>query len=163
MDLLDYTTCDEIRACFGVNDVEISDATLALPMYSSDLSIELDEVSLDLQTAYETVKAIAANSRTRVQERFMETVTLFATYTVAKQCCVSLPMFGPKSVSDSKTEVSRFNDSPYKQTIKSIKEKWEIYRQRTLAALAGLDSSEVSTVQRVVMVVSTPTYDPVTG
>lgn len=163
MGLLDYTTYDEVRATLGVSDAEISDDTLALPMYSSNLNIELGDVSLNLVAQFKAVKAIDPASRTEEQQRLYEAVSLFAALTVARQCCGSLPMFGPKSISDSKTEVSRFSDSPYKETIKSIKANWELYKQRTAAALAAVLSSSTTVRRRTAMVVSSLSTDPVTG
>lgn len=163
MNLLAYTTHGEIRAALGINDIELPDETLSLAMYSSNLSMELDDLNLALQPRFEIVKAIPDAALSRDQRRFLDAARLFATYTVAKQLCGSLPMFGPKSVGDSKTEVSRFSDSPYKETIKSVKKEWDINRQRVAAALGALELSNATTIERTVFLVSSPSSDPVTG
>jgi hypothetical protein len=163
MALLDYTSYDQIRSALGMNNVEIPDSVLSLEMYSSNLSVELDDLDLSIQTTFETVDAILPASRTRDQQRFLDTTKLLATYTVAKQYGISMPMSGPKSISDSKTEISRFNDSPYKETVKAIKTQCELYKQRTLAALAALTSATVTSTRKKVMLVSAPSTDPVTG
>lgn len=163
MALLELTTYAEVRAALGVNDIEISDTTLGLELYSSNLSMELDDINIQLQDKYAEVKAIDAAARSAAQKRFYEAVRLFATYTVAKHCCVSLPMFGPKSVSDSKTEVSRFSDSPYKETTKRVENQYSTVRQRVVAALDSLLASTTVKASLNVMMVSTPSSDPVTG
>lgn len=163
MTLLAYTSYAEIRATLGVNDEELSDETLGLSMYASDLASELDDVSLQLRTKFKEAVDTAEASRTADQQRLIDITKLFATYTVAKLLTGSLPMFGPKSVGDSKTEVSRFNDSPYKETTKSIKSRWETYRSRVLSALALLTTTTAPSLQRTVMMVSSPSSDPVTG
>lgn len=163
MDLLDYTTYPEIRSLLGVNDVELPDETLSLDVYSSELDLEFDDVSLSLRPRYATVVAIEEASRTIDQDRFIKTVRVFAAYTVAKSLAGSLPMFGPKTVTDSKTEVSRFANDPFKETIKTIKSKWELYKNRTIAALAVVDSSTSTRTALTVMLVSSPSSDPVTG
>lgn len=163
MALLDYTTYADIRATLGVNEVELTDETLGLALYSSNLSVELDDAGTTLSDSYTTVAAIDALTRTKKQQRLYDVTRLFATYTVAKQCCGSLPMFGPKSISDAKTEVSRFTNDPYKETVKTVIKEWEKYRQRAQAALADMSSLTASLTPRTVMLVSSPTSDPITG
>ncbi len=163
MELLDYTTYPEIRSLLGVNDIELPDEILSLDVYASELDLEFDDVSLDLRPRYITVTAIDEGSRTDNQDRFIKTVRVFAAYTVAKSLTISLPMFGPKTVTDSKTELSRFSNDPFKATIKTVLAKWELYKNRSLAALAVVDSRTTSRVALTVMVVSSPSFDPVTG
>lgn len=163
LSLLDYTTYEDIRATLGVNDIELTDDKLDLTLYSSNLGVELDDLSTDLSEKYDEVRVIAEGSRTKKQQRLYDVTRLFATYTVAKQCCVSLPMFGPKTVNDSKTEVSRFSNDPYKETIKTVIKEWEKYRQRTQTALEDLASSVSVAAVRTVMLISSPISDPVTG
>lgn len=163
MGVLDYTTYDDVRATLGVNDVELTDITLGLALYSSNLSVELDDAGTDLADTFLEIDGTDPAQRTKKQQRLYDVTRLFATYTVAKQCCVSLPMFGPKSVGDAKTEVSRFTNDPYKETVKTIAKEWEKYRQRAQAALSDLASQTVSASPRTVMLVSSPTSDPITG
>jgi hypothetical protein len=161
MSLLDFTTYEDIRAALGVNDAELSDDTLALSLYSNNLAAELDDLSLTLVATYRAAADLPEDDRTDAQRRLVSNVQLFSTYTVAKQLSGSLPMFAPKSVSDSKAEISRFAD-PYRDTVKQIKTQWELYRQRTVAAFAAASSSSVTSVARTVMLVAEPTTDAVT-
>jgi hypothetical protein len=163
MTLLDYTTFDDIRATLGVNDVELTDETLGLALYSSNLAVELDDVSPDLSDRYIEVRDLPEGTRTKKQQRLFDVTRLFAAYTVGKQCCGSLPMFGPKTIGDSKTEVSRFTNDPYKETIKTVAKEWERHRQRTQTALADLQSTARVSVAVPAMLVSSPTSDPITG
>lgn len=161
MSLLDFTTYQDIRAALGVNDVELGDDTLGLSLYSNNLTAELDDLSPNLVAKYREALAVPDADRTDAQRRLIGTTSLFATYTVAKQLSASLSMFAPKTVTDSKAEVSRFAD-PYRETIKQVKSQWELYRQRTTAALAAATSSSVTSLERTVMLVAEPTTDPVT-
>lgn len=163
MNILTYTSYAEVRATLGMNEIEITDEMLALDMYASSLSLDLDDASLQIQDKFEEVSAIIVTDRTKDEQRFINSTHLFSTYSVAKQLCTSLPMAGPKSISDSKTEVSRFSDSPYKETIKSIKSGFETYKQRAVSALEALSSGTSTLTRRKVMVVSLPSSDPVTG
>jgi hypothetical protein len=163
MALLDYTTYADVRAALGVNDVELTDDTLGLDLYSSNLNVELDDVDTTLADKFAEVNGVPAEQRTKAQQRLFDTTRTFATYVVAKQCCGSIAMFGPKSVSDSKAEVSRFTNDPYKDTAKNVTKLWETYRLRVTNALASLQSSTTSRTALGVFLVSSPTVDEVTG
>jgi len=160
MALLGYTSYDEIRAALGVNDEELTDEKLGLRIYEDNLATELDEVDAILVEKYEASVALGEGA-SKAQKRLVASTRLLATYIVARQLSGSLSMFSVKSMSDSKAEVSRFSD-PYKETIKHVKAQWEVYRQRTLAALAATQSTDVVVRPRTIMLISTATTDPVT-
>lgn len=158
MYLLGFTTPDDIRAVLGVNDVELKDDTLLLSLYADHLATELDDISLTLASRYKQIAEKAEETRTEDEKRLLRSTGLFATYTVAKQLAGSLSMFAPKSVSDSKAEVSRFAD-PYKDTKKDIKTQWELYKGRVTAALSTLETLNTRSAPRTIMLVSTPSVD----
>lgn len=162
MNLLDYTTYEDIRAALGVNDAELTDETLGLALYSSNLAVELDDIGPTLADVYDEVRILPEDGRTKAQQRLIDVTRVFATYAVARQCAGSLPMFGPKSISDSKTEVSRFTNDPYKATIKSVGESWSLYRTRVGAALTALASVSPDRPRLKVFGVSKSSIDPVT-
>lgn len=163
MALTQYTTYDSIRAVLGVTTDELEDGTLALELYWNQLAVELDDLSLNLQSDYTTVLALAEETRTDAQRRFYQATQLFAAYAVANMLGSGLPMFGPKDISDGKATVSRFADSPYKATLDRVQKDYNRMKGRLLAAHAGLNSSSITTVSRTYMAVSVPTTDPVTG
>lgn len=163
MSLLDYTTYDDVRAALGVSDVELTDGTLGLELYSSNLDVELDDIDSTLVDKFAEVNAVQSDERSKAQKRLYDTTRNFATYVVAKQLCGSLPMFGPKTVADSKAEVSRFTNDPYKETAKNVVKMWEQYRLRVANALAALQSNSATRTTLNVLLVSTPTVDEVTG
>ncbi len=160
MDLLDYTTNDDIRAVLGVSDNELSDETLSLEVYSSNLSMELEDIGTTLATQYEVVRAKLEASRTSNETRFFTATRMFAVYATANQLGSSLPMFSPKDISDSKTAVGRFSDSPYKETLKRVSEGYESNRARLMRSYVAMGSS-VTMTSRVFMSVSQPSTDPV--
>lgn len=162
MVLIDYTTPSDIRAILGVTDEELEDSTLELDVYAISLEGELEDVSVNLPSQYATVSAISEASRTDAQRRFYQATRLFATYAVAQQLGSSLPMFGPKDISDGKATVSRFADSPYKQTLEEIKRQYKVTRRRLEDAFAAVNLSTASTkVFRTFLSVSSPSTDPV--
>lgn len=163
MALLDYTSYDEVRAVLGVSSDELEDATLALGVYSSNLNFELEGVSLQLPASYSAVVAIASGSRTAVQQRLYDATRLFATYAVAKQLGTSLPLFGPKDITDGKSAISRFADSPYKETLKNIEGYYNRTRLNLEDAFAKLNLTEAQVVTRKLLTASSPTSDPVIG
>lgn len=163
MELLQYTSYAEIRAAIGVNDIELSDTTLALPLYAQNLSSELEEVDAGLVAAFEPLVDLDVSQMTAKQRRFFETTRVFATYAVAKQLASNLSMFAPKDVSDSKTLVSRFSDSPYKEAAKNICAQYDLAKTRVAKALGELNTTDKTLPSRTMMAVSSPSTDRVTG
>lgn len=163
MEIVLYTSYDEIRAVLGVNDVELADTTLALGVYANNLSAELEDIDTAVPAKFEEVDAIDETQRTDAQRRFYDNTRLFATYAVAKQLLTSLPMFGPKDVSDSKAAISRFSDSPYKETSKKVCGQYDLSRARAAKAFGDLNTVDKALPTRVFAAVSTPTTDRVTG
>lgn len=163
MALTDYTTYDEIRASLGVSSDEIEDTTLGLAMYSDYLDLELDDIDSDIASQFTTVKAIAEGSRTAAEARFYKATTLFAVYAVARQLTVSLPLFSPKDISDGKATLGRYADSPYRETIKRVKDEYEKFRVRLKDTFDALNATTTTPVTRSYMGVSSPDTDVVTG
>lgn len=162
--ITDYTTFADVRALLGVNDIELSDATLALEVYSHSLTAELEEVDVGLPAKFVEVADTDDSAWTTAQRRFFESCRLFSAYAVAKQATTALPMFGPKDVGDSKAVISRFSDSPYKQTEKKIKEGFDLQKTRLAKAYADLNTTSTTTATpRTMLVISSPTTDRVTG
>ena len=159
--LTDYTTYADIRAVLGVSDDELEDGTLALDLYSDYLTMELEDIHLDLPTEFTTVSAISEGSRTAAQQRFFQATKLFAPYAVANQLGSSLPMFGPKDISDGKATVGRFADSPYRTTLDRVKKDYDRLKLRLGEVYAALTSSSRTTVVRELFAVSAPQSDPV--
>lgn len=110
MALTNYTTYDQVRALLGVHDKELTDQVLSLPMYNTLLEMELLAVDADLITQYESARAAAIPST--LQRRFVDVVSLYATYVVGVQALVSAPYFAEKRMSDGNAEKER-NDDPF--------------------------------------------------
>lgn len=155
-----YTTYAEIRAVLGVDDDELTDTTLALPVYDSYLTMELEEVNIDLPATYATVKAESAP--TAPQQRFIQATQMFATFAVAKQLSSSLPLFTVKQQTDSKAGVTRF-DNPYKDTIASIAKEYDRLKNRLVQALNAVGSATEVSAKRVFFSTSPATYNPITN
>lgn len=163
MALTDYTSYAEVRSVLGVEDDELTDGILSLDLYASGLLTELEEVDTGLPTDFATVAAIdPASNRTAAQRRFYDATRNFATYGVAFQLSTSLPMFGPKEISDSKSLVSRFTDSPYKETNRMVKEKYDQWKARLEKAYSEFKSADTTPTRRLYLVASTLSTDPVT-
>ena len=158
--LTDYTGYNDIRAALGVSDEDLEDATLALSLYSDQLTQELEDIAITLPDTYATVKALP--TPTTVQQRFLKACQLFATYAVAKQLTAALPLFAAKQVTDGKAAVQRF-DTPYRDTIKNVLEQYDKQRTRLIASLDSIGSSTKAAVTPVYFAAVSPAYDPVTG
>lgn len=165
MALTDYAQYDEIRAALGVNDVELRDAVLELPVYEMGLVRELNKISTSLPAAFSAVKETAESERSDVQTRLYDAVRLFSVYASAKQVAVSLPSFLPKGVTDGKAAIDRFSGTPYEDTIASIDQMFGALRAELADAYAAYaDEDAPGAISPPTTFVAVPrNTDPVTG
>jgi len=159
--LTTYTTYDEIRAILGVTNEELEDSTLELDMYSLALMMELLEIDEGIETLFEVKDALQTPET--LDNNFLRSIRLFSAYSVARQLCASLPMFGPKQITDSKSSITRFSTDPYKETVREIKEAEEKYRKRLIEAIKALNASTVDPVSSIFILGIQPSRDPITG
>lgn len=164
MALLDYTTYDDIRAILGVSTDELEDGTISLSVYEFGLSSDIRSVSRTLVADHAIVAAIPESSWTDTQREFMEGMSLFCTFSVARQLLTSLPLFSPKELGDGKATQVRYSDNPYKEVIRRVEAGFDKYRLELEAVYAEIKSSSAAArTDRIFMIVSSPTTDPVTG
>jgi len=162
--LVDFTSFEDIRAALGVSAEEIKDATLSLPLYVNRLRMDLESVSASTLTLHATLANVQPASQTEQQARFEIALQLFATYSVAKHLTISLPLFSPREITDGKASLSRYAQDPYRATIARVESEYDTLRQNLAAALAGAESVSAPTVSlRPWFSAVTPTPDPVTG
>ena len=161
--LTDYTTYDDVRSALGVSSDELEDVTLALESWDNHLRFELEDISLALPASYAAVVLIPQASRTDEQERLYRATRLFSTLAVARAMTASLPLFGPKDISDGKATVSRFADAPYKAVTSRIEKQFEQAKGRLESAWAAISATAATAVARPYLGVSRPSTDPVTG
>lgn len=162
--LTDYTSYDDIRAALGVSADELEDATLALDTYLFGLLDELDGFEVNPLPSFESLKDKDLESMTADEARFFRVFKLFCTYKVAESLLPSLPMFGPKEISDGKATMVRFSQDPYAATSDLVKSKFNAYKARLVSAMDRLTSSSSAITSPVsLFVISSPASDPVTG
>lgn len=167
--LTQYTTYDEIRAALGVAQEEIEDEVLELPNYERMLVFDLEDIGTfdpTLQAQYLTlIDSDATPSPTVDEQRFVSIMKVFCTYSVAKQLLVTLPMFAPQQIKESKTELVRISD-PYKDAKAGVTSFYEQVRARLLAAYKVLYPSaggETARSADAFLVATGLSVDPVTG
>ena len=165
MALTQYCEFDEVRAALGVNNLELPDTVLSLPIYEMGLSRELAKISASLPAAFSTASDSSPEARTSEQQALFDSVRLFSAYAVAKQVGVSLAAMVPKDVSDGKASVSRFSDAPYRDVLARVEAMYAGCRADVAAAyddLAGATRTS-STTPAAIFRGARRTYDPVTG
>ena len=165
MSLTTYCQYDEVRAALGVNQVELADSVLALPVYEMGLVRELNRLSTSLNPAFSLIARKRDTDRTEAERGLHQAVSLFSAYAVASQVGVSLANFAPRSVGDGKATLTRFSGEPYKAVLEEV-EKWRSkYRTELVAAFAeyqGQGSAEASRVPTMFRA-AVRSVDPVTG
>lgn len=166
MALTQYCELEEVRAALGVNDDELPDAVLNLPVYEMGLVRELAKVSASLPAAFSSIQNAPEASWTDLQRQVHDATRLFSVYACARQVGVALGAMAPKTISDGKANVSRFSDSPYKDVMDRLEAFYASARahiSEVYAQLVGATQSVVSTTPPTMFMASTRSRDPVTG
>jgi len=165
MSLTTYCSFDEVRSALGVNDLELKDSVLGLPVYEMGLVREFSKLSTSLNAAFSAAAALPPGDRTEQQNNLYDAGRLFSVYTVAKQVGVSLPTFAPKDVSDGKASTSRFAGDPFKATLAAIDEYLAGYKVDLKAAFEAYNGASTTTTATAMLglVPSARSYDPVSG
>ena len=155
-----YTSYDEVRSVLGVEDDELGDSTLGLGVYYNHLLEMFEDINPTLVQLYDEVDGTPG--KTPLQERFLRLVQTFATYAVAKQLTLSLPMFAPRSIGDGKATMSRF-PNPYKETIEGIEEQFTLTQNRLQQVVDELTSENRGVEPRRFFIGVGLAQDPITG
>lgn len=166
MALTTYCEYDEIRAALGVNDIELPDTVLSLPVYEIGLVRELNKISASLPVAFSTAFSQVEEARTANEQALVDATRIFSVYAAAKQVGVSLGSMVPKDVGDGKATISRFSDSPYRDVMKRVEAMFSALKASladTYALYAGTTASTAATVPMTVFKASPRATDPVTG
>lgn len=158
--LLNYTSYDEIRAVLGVSDEEIEDVTLALPLYAQKLGFDLEDISVNLETLYDTARS--ASSPTSAQTKLLNSVQVFSAYAVAKHLLVSASLFAPRRIGDGRAETERVTD-PFETLRDDVASAYLSLKERVEAALVGLGEQVGAATSRVYSASAGLPVDNVTG
>lgn len=159
--ITDYTTYAEIRSALGVSDEELEDTTLALNMYALALDAALKRIGTALPADYAVIKAKIESARSGAEADVLDAVQLFTVYQIAAEL-TGLPLFSPKQITDGKAGFSRYADSPYKEAIKQVRQKLDLY-QTSLMNFYAVFKSSSAPAARIWLGRGTPTGDPVLG
>jgi len=161
-------TFDEVRLLLGVDELELSDASLKQEMYSDELDLKLaeyegifdpDTETRNLAAQFDFIKKTA--SPTAGQLELKTQIRLYALYTVADQAAIALSMLAPKSKSDGKSTATRFSpESVYKDIRANIASKRSAVLRQILEAL-GINITDPS--DNRYLGISSPTTDQVTN
>lgn len=166
MSLTSYCGFDEVRSALGVNDVELKNTVLSLPVYEMGLLREFNRISLSLAAAFLAISGKSPGARTDAEKALYDATRLFSVYAVAKQVGVALPNFAPKDVGDGKASISRFAGEPFKLVLDGIDAYYQTMRANAQEALAGYGVTTTSTASTLPVSpfrASKRSYDPVTG
>lgn len=163
MALTKYCEYDEVRAALGVNDEELADAVLSLPVYEIGLVRELSKISSSLPAAFSTCHDAAEPDPG--QKALLDAVRMFSAYAVAKQAGVSLATFALRDVGDGKATLSRFAGQPYADTMARVEATLADARKALVDAFEVYNGGAASSAITVAthFMASTRASDPVTG
>ena len=167
MSLTTYCEFGEVRSALGVNDIELSDVVLGLPVYEMGLIRELNRLSTSLNAAFSAIHPKIPADRTTAEAELHDAVRLFSVYAAAKQVGVSLANFAPKDVGDGKATISRYSGEPFEKVLAGIDDYYNVLRTELRGVYEVFSSSATtaaaSTRPSTFFIASKRGYDPVTG
>lgn len=155
MNIQRYTTPADVRSLLGVAEEELPDRVILLETYEFFLDQDLRDVKATLPEDFQA----ALDLTDAASRKLVRTTKTFAALSVARALCTSLPMFSPKDISDSKATMSRFADSPYKETIRRVEGAFAVMRK----TLASVVSASAADAPITFLAAASPSYDPVVG
>lgn len=162
-----FTTNDDVRALLGVGSVELSDTVLDLPVYEIALRRKLRTVwaAGNLVALFATIQGKAPSSRTEDEQALYDATYHFSSVAAAAQAGLSLALVAPKRITDDKSGVERFSDSPYRDVLDRLESEMLAAKGAVLEALAALTAEPLppTALGNVYFVAVKRGYDPVTG
>lgn len=165
--LTQYTSYDDIRAAIGVAEEEITDSVLELHTYELVLEFDLSDIGAFVPTIQQHFLDLTNTTTTPTpsvdEERFISMLQVYAAYVIARHLLMTLKMFAPQTIKDSKTEIVR--DDPYEDTKVGVEIFYQQMRARVLAAYLVLYPATVvsQTFSLVPLIAVGLALDPVTG
>ena len=165
--LAPFTSNNDVRALLGVSSEELPDSVLDLPVYQIALRRRLQQLTdtADVSALFLSIDSQPAAGRPADDQALHEAVYYFSSVAAALQAGVSLALVAPKRITDDKSGVERFTDSPYRDVLDRLDAELAAAKGAVLTALevllavalppAALEVKLFAGVRRA--------YDPVTG
>lgn len=166
MPITDYVSYLEIRTTLGLASDELSDTTLAAPIYASVLFLAMAAItptslmpaSGTFKARYTAVAAILEASRTADEQKFYDLCHMYFVYSVAHEVAVSLSNRTPKIKADGKASLTRFaSEATFRDTLSAVKDRLSSITQQ----LSQFGST--AAYEPTLLAVVSPSVDPVTG
>ena len=160
MALTAYTTYNTVRAVVGLSPKELSDDTLALPLYEQLLKEDLDGVASSLNA---TFVALPGSGLSAYQQKLKDQVEVFAAYSVAEKLLSPAGIFCPQVMKDGRASRDAGAD-PYANLRVDVPKMLAVLRTRITVTLNLLAVSSTPVVRTYSLTGSTGlAVDPVTG
>lgn len=157
-EIVSYTSAEEVRSLIGASVREIGDSSILLPVYAIALDTELRKVNQGLPELYATL--LTKTTPTSIDTQIVNLVKLFSAYYVASE--VGVPSKLLQKVTDGKSEMDRQSDTGIDIVARNT-QKAATYRAELVTAVGTYYNSDTTVGYAAYILVSSPTYDPVTG
>jgi len=152
-----YTTTQAIRASLGMDDADCPDAMMTDSRLDLELRVDLDSWLPTHATLYADGEAGGA---TAAEQALKDYLLLYAQWFCAHEMAERF-LLAPQIVSDGKSQINRFPRIELEQVADRASSRRAKYRALLDEAVNGAEPSTAQTSS--LLVVSTPTYDPVTN
>lgn len=167
MDLLQFTTYDEIRSLLGVSGRELKDAVLALPHWTLEVEqriLDIDGGAGAVLTQFATVYAISYGARTAAQTQFFKVTCMYVLYAMGQQLVQRADSFSPVEMTDGKAGAKHLADR-FQLLAPVLDGGAQRLRERLKDALLILvpTASIAAALERTMIVGAGLGTDPVTG
>lgn len=143
--LIDFMSYDEPRAVLGVSEEELEDGTLELPVYSKQLSMDLEDVYTGLVQLYLSKQVLTI--RTPEEQKLLDVVSVYAIYATSKTLLTSASLFAPKQVSDGRASTDRIAD-PFQSVREGVDATLAIMKARVYLTISALGNQVAATTSR---------------
>jgi len=151
------TDTDQVRSVIGVSDRDLSDEEFDTPRVQLELTIAMDESSID----YTTVVTDGEGATPTVNEvKRYNYLKLHSLYFCAALVFPRLRLLATQKMSDGDNAMERFLDPEFSDMESKFSAKAQAYKNSLAAAIS--DTTVTTTIDSPLSGVA-PSYDPVTG
>lgn len=149
-------SAEEVRATFGLSDVELPDEMLTQNIYTADLSARLSKLLGTASARWDDIR----NQADPKDARIFAAARTWTVYAVADKVCDVLPLVVARTLTDSKATFQRF-DFDLAAVTANIRKRFALAEADLLTAVD--EAKPVTAGAPSFMGDAHPRYDPVTG
>ncbi len=152
--ITEYTTVDAVRGCLGLTDNEVTDDMVVDQNLNIDLTLDLGSWLPTHAALWDAAFAAGATAEEKMHGSIL---TMYSQWYCAVRLC-EMWLAMPQRISDGKSDMRRFAEIDLDRLLELAIARMMKFRAMLEEEILGLDPRGMG-----LLVVSSPSYDPVTG